>query len=89
MFTDIRKKLGAAASEIDLTAAKAKIAGTVKAAKDLAADAADTVSNRVSNPADAYDEALDAVFEKAGSSEYAGRGVCDLVSDLRRDNPYR
>ncbi|AMO44179.1 hypothetical protein DSS3P8_121 [Roseobacter phage DSS3P8] len=89
MFTDIRKKLGAAASEIDLTAAKAKIAGTVKAAKDLAADAADTVSNRVSNPADAYDEALDAVIDEGENPEFAGLGLRGLVDKLRRGNPYR
>lgn len=71
-----------AVTDVDLSSVKGAIASTVDTVKDKARDLADGVGDRMTHPADAYDQALGDVARRVG---IAG----DLLKELRAANPFR
>lgn len=71
-----------AVSSVDLTSVKGAISTTVGAVKDRAGEVVEEVGDRLTHPADAYDQALGDVARRIEIDP-------EVVSSLRRNNPYR
>ncbi|QGH74896.1 hypothetical protein MAL1_00150 [Bacteriophage DSS3_MAL1] len=82
-----------AVSSVDLNSVKGQLATTVSSARDIAASAAEKVTDRVKNPADAYDFAIDNMIEVAATIDSIDdkdlEGLALAAEALKEGNPYR
>lgn len=82
-----------AVSNVDLNSVKGQLATTVSSARDIAASAADKVTDRVKNPADAYELGLSNMVEVAARIESIDeedlKGLTLAAEALKEANPYR
>ena len=75
-----------AVSEVDLSSVKGAVASTVGAVKDKAYELADGVGERMTHPADAYDQALADVRRSVDMGDAMNDGALDA---LKKANPFR
>lgn len=96
MASNATGKVADAVSGVDLDSLKGQVtsaaSSTMTAASGVASRAAEKVTDRISNPADAYDLAVDNMLEAAtaaGVSHDALEALAVASVALKADNPYR
>lgn len=89
MFQTLRDRATQAVAGIDTSTLRAKVTKMADGARRTAGEAYSAAGERLTHPADAYDQGIDAVvdeFFRRGESE---KEFSIDVTDLKTHNPYR